>query len=83
MCEEISNAFLFSSSSHHTINVDIGGLSFSDVNLRYAASRDGISASVSSPPVGFLGFQVNSGVPSQKTMRVYSRYPVSIFYVIF
>uniref|UniRef100_A0A674MR38 Apolipoprotein Bb, tandem duplicate 2 n=1 Tax=Takifugu rubripes TaxID=31033 RepID=A0A674MR38_TAKRU len=72
--EQISNAFVFSSSSQHTINVGIASPSFSDVSLRYAGSRDGISASVSSPTTGFLGLQVNNGVPSQKTVRVYGRY---------
>lgn len=73
----------FSRSSQHIIIVGITSPSFSDVSLRYAGSRDGISASVSSPTTGFLGLQVNNGVPSQQTVRVYGRYPVSISNVIF
>merc|ERR1712035_222838 len=45
-----------------------------DMNLRYAARRDGISASVSTPSSGFLGFQFNGRVP-QMSARVYGRYP--------
>ncbi|XP_041814966.1 apolipoprotein Bb, tandem duplicate 1 [Chelmon rostratus] len=63
------------SSSHHTLNVDITSPTFTDVNLRYAARRDAISASVSTPSTGFLGFQVNGRVPSQMSARVYGRYP--------
>lgn len=74
--------FSFSSSySRHTLNVDITSPTFTDVNLRYAARRDGVSASVSTPSAGFLGLQFNGRVPSQ--MRVYSRYPVSIINVTF
>lgn len=71
------------SSSHHTLNVDITSPTFTDVNLRYAARRDAISASVSTPSTGFLGFQVNGRVPSQMSARVYGRYPVSIFNMTF
>lgn len=74
--------FVFLSSSQHTVNLGISSPTFTDASLRYASVRDGISASVSFPSAGFLGLQVNSGVPSQMSARVYSRYPVSIFYVI-
>ncbi|XP_008287319.1 apolipoprotein B-100-like [Stegastes partitus] len=63
------------SSSAHTLNVDITSPTFTDVNLRYAARRDGTSASVSTPSAGFLGFQFNGRVPSQMTARFYGRYP--------
>ncbi|XP_070843707.1 apolipoprotein Bb, tandem duplicate 1 [Chaetodon trifascialis] len=63
------------SPSHHTLNVDITSPTFTDVNLRYAARRDAISASVSTPSTGFLGLQVNGRVPSQMSARVYGRYP--------
>eukprot|EP00064_Thunnus_orientalis_P006272 superscaffoldBa00000648_g6288 len=61
--------------SRHTLNVDITSPTFTDVNLRYAARRDGISASVSTPSTGFLGLQFNGRVPSQMGARVYGRYP--------
>uniref|UniRef100_A0A3Q3VRN1 Vitellogenin domain-containing protein n=1 Tax=Mola mola TaxID=94237 RepID=A0A3Q3VRN1_MOLML len=67
--------FFSSSSSYHTVNVDITSLTFSDVNLRYAARRDEISASVSTPAAGFLGLQFNGRVPSQMRARIYGRYP--------
>ncbi|XP_023270962.1 apolipoprotein B-100-like [Seriola lalandi dorsalis] len=61
--------------SRHTLNVDITSPTFTDVNLRYAARRDGISASVSTPSTGFLGLQFNGRVPSEISARVYGRYP--------
>ncbi|XP_031178307.1 apolipoprotein Bb, tandem duplicate 1 [Sander lucioperca] len=61
--------------SRHTLNLDITSPTFTDVNLRYAARRDGISASVSTPSTGFLGLQFNCRVPSQMMARVYGRYP--------
>lgn len=67
--------------SYHTLNVDITSPTFTDMNLRYAARRDGVSASVSTPSTGFMGLQFNSRGPYQ--MRVYSRYPVSVIYVTF
>lgn len=69
------------SSSYHTLNVDITSPTFTDMNLRYAARRDGVSASVSTPSAGFMGLQFSSRGPYQ--MRVYGRYPVSIIYVTF
>ncbi|KAM7367783.1 hypothetical protein PAMP_014060 [Pampus punctatissimus] len=59
----------------HTLNVDITSPTFTDVNLRYAARRDSISASVSTPSTGFLGLQFNGRMPSQMSARVYGRYP--------
>uniref|UniRef100_A0A672GNZ2 Vitellogenin domain-containing protein n=1 Tax=Salarias fasciatus TaxID=181472 RepID=A0A672GNZ2_SALFA len=61
------------SASRHTLNVDITSATFADMNLRYAARRDGISASVSSPSAGFLGLQLSGRVPL--TARFYGRYP--------
>ncbi|KAM9354955.1 apolipoprotein Bb, tandem duplicate 1 [Pholidichthys leucotaenia] len=58
---------------HHTLNVDITSPTFTDVNIHYAARKDGISASVSSPSSGFLALQFNAVTPPQ--LRVYSRYP--------
>uniref|UniRef100_A0A8C4GXR4 Vitellogenin domain-containing protein n=1 Tax=Dicentrarchus labrax TaxID=13489 RepID=A0A8C4GXR4_DICLA len=63
------------STSRHTLNVDITSPTFTDVNLRYTAGRDGISASVSTPSTGFLGLQLNGRVPSQMSARVFGRYP--------
>uniref|UniRef100_A0AAQ4QBK0 Apolipoprotein Bb, tandem duplicate 1 n=1 Tax=Gasterosteus aculeatus aculeatus TaxID=481459 RepID=A0AAQ4QBK0_GASAC len=63
------------SHSRHTLNVDITSPTFTDANLRYAAGREGITASASTPSTGFLGFQFNGRVPSQMTARVYGRYP--------
>ncbi|CAL8315641.1 unnamed protein product [Lota lota] len=60
--------------SRQTLNVDITSSTFTDVNFRYAAGRDGISASVSTPSTGFLGLQVNTRLPSQMSARLYSRY---------
>ncbi|KAK5879941.1 hypothetical protein CesoFtcFv8_023014 [Champsocephalus esox] len=65
------------SNSHHTLNVDITSPTFTDANLRYAAGKDGISASVSTPSTGFMGIQFNGRVPSQMIARVYGRYPSS------
>ncbi|XP_070704853.1 apolipoprotein Bb, tandem duplicate 1 [Pempheris klunzingeri] len=62
------------SNSRQTLNVDITSPTFTDVSLRYAAQRDGISASVSTPTTGFLGIQFTGRVPSQMSARVYGRY---------
>ncbi|KAM9778214.1 apolipoprotein Bb, tandem duplicate 1 [Syngnathus typhle] len=61
--------------SRQTLNVDITSPTFTDVNLRYAARRDVLSASLSVPSVGFLGLQMNGKMPSQFNARVYGRYP--------
>uniref|UniRef100_A0A8C6TY30 Apolipoprotein Bb, tandem duplicate 2 n=1 Tax=Neogobius melanostomus TaxID=47308 RepID=A0A8C6TY30_9GOBI len=63
--------------SRHTLNMDINSPTFTDMNFRYAASKNGISASLSSPSAGFLGLQVNGKIPSQMTGRLYGRYPSS------
>ncbi|KAK3516813.1 hypothetical protein QTP70_023691, partial [Hemibagrus guttatus] len=68
------NSIFTPSAPSHTMNVDITSPTFTDVNLRYAAQREGVTASISSPSAGFLGFQLLGKVPSQLTSRVYSQY---------
>ncbi|XP_077076182.1 apolipoprotein Bb, tandem duplicate 1 [Siphateles boraxobius] len=70
---DISNVIRIGDPSH-TLNVDITSPTFTDVNLRFAARRDGISASVSTPTTGHLGFQLQGMIPSQMNARIYSRY---------
>ncbi|KAK7132946.1 hypothetical protein R3I94_014989 [Phoxinus phoxinus] len=70
---DISNSIRMGDPSH-TLNVDITSPTFTDVNLRYAARRDGISGSVSTPKTGHLGFQLQGMTPSQINARIYSRY---------
>ncbi|XP_035802604.2 apolipoprotein B-100-like [Amphiprion ocellaris] len=62
------------SGSHVTLNVDITSPDFTDVNLRYAIRKDGISATVSIPSTGLLGLQLNAKIPSQLNARLYGRY---------
>ncbi|XP_071776893.1 apolipoprotein B-100-like [Centroberyx gerrardi] len=57
-----------------TLNMDITSPAFTDVNFRYAARKDGISASISIPSTGFLGLQFHGRVPSQMNARLYGRY---------
>ncbi|XP_067240096.1 apolipoprotein B-100-like [Chanodichthys erythropterus] len=70
---DISNVIRMGDPSH-TLNVDITSPTFTDVNVRYAARRDGISASVSTPTTGHLGFQLQGMIPSQINARLYSRF---------
>ncbi|XP_073709018.1 apolipoprotein Bb, tandem duplicate 1 [Garra rufa] len=70
---DISNVLRMGDPSH-TVNVDITSPTFTDVNVRYAAQRDGLSASVSTPTTGHLGFQLQGKTPSDMTARIYSRY---------
>lgn len=72
----------FSSDARYTLNVDITSPTFTDGNLRYAAQRDGISASVSAPSIGFLGLQFSGTLP-QMSARLFGRYPVSITNIAF
>lgn len=65
------------------MNIDVTSPTFTDANIRYAARRDGITASVSTPSTGFLGFQMNGRVPTTMTARLYGRYPVSIINVTY
>merc|ERR1739838_124876 len=62
------------SDSRLTLNVDITSPTFTDVNIRYAARKDGISASISTPSTGFLGLQLQGRIPSLLNARLYSRY---------
>ncbi|XP_019909282.2 apolipoprotein B-100 isoform X2 [Esox lucius] len=61
--------------SRQTLNVDITSPTFTDVNFRYTAQRDGVSASISNPSSGFLGLQLQGRSPSLLSTRLYSRYP--------
>lgn len=65
------------SSSHHTLNVDVRSPSFIDVSCRYASHKNGITASVSSPSAGFMGFQLQRRSPSQYYGKIFGRYPSS------
>ncbi|XP_072553083.1 apolipoprotein Bb, tandem duplicate 1 [Salminus brasiliensis] len=69
------NSVLKLSDPSHTLNLDITSPTFTDANLRYAARKDGVSASVSTPTAGLLGLQLNGQTPSQINTRLYSRYP--------
>ncbi|XP_073348554.1 apolipoprotein B-100-like [Pagrus major] len=62
------------SDSRITMNSDITSPAFTDVNLRYAVRKDGISATISIPSTGFLGLQLHGRVPSQINARLYGRY---------
>uniref|UniRef100_UPI0037E7B4DC apolipoprotein B-100-like n=1 Tax=Semicossyphus pulcher TaxID=241346 RepID=UPI0037E7B4DC len=62
------------SDSRLTLIVDITSPAFTDVNLRYAVRKDGISATISMPSTGFLGLQLHGRVPSQMNARLYGRY---------
>ncbi|KAM9339237.1 apolipoprotein B-100-like [Symphorus nematophorus] len=62
------------SDSRLTMNVDITSPAFTDMNLRYAVRKDGISATISVPSTGFLGLQLHGRVPSQMNARLYGRY---------
>ncbi|KAG7226132.1 hypothetical protein INR49_014226, partial [Caranx melampygus] len=59
--------------SHHILTADITSQTFTDVNLRFASRKDGITASVSSPSTGFLGFQFQQRSPSQLYGKLFSR----------
>ncbi|XP_041928257.1 apolipoprotein B-100 [Alosa sapidissima] len=65
------------SSYHHTLNVNIMSPTFIDVSCRYASQKNGITASVSSPSAGFMGFQLQMRSPSQYYGKVFGRYPSS------
>ncbi|KAL2098724.1 hypothetical protein ACEWY4_005204 [Coilia grayii] len=64
-------------SSRHTLNVDITSPTFIDVSCRYASHKNGITASVSSPSAGFMGFQLQRRSPSQYYGKIFGRYPSS------
>uniref|UniRef100_A0A4W5MMQ3 Uncharacterized protein n=1 Tax=Hucho hucho TaxID=62062 RepID=A0A4W5MMQ3_9TELE len=72
---DIQNVITHSMSvSRHTLNVDIISPTFTDVNFRYAARRDGVSASISTPSDGLLGLELQGRKPSQLSARIYSRF---------
>ncbi|XP_074472222.1 apolipoprotein B-100-like [Sebastes fasciatus] len=62
------------SDSRFMQNVDITSPAFTDMNLRYAVRKDGISATISIPSTGFLGLQLQGRAPSQMNARLYGRY---------
>ncbi|MED6267510.1 hypothetical protein CHARACLAT_013010 [Characodon lateralis] len=62
------------SALQHKLNLDITSPTFTDLNLRYAARSDAISASISTPSAGFLGLQFNCRDPSHMSARLYGRY---------
>ncbi|XP_030262181.1 apolipoprotein B-100-like isoform X2 [Sparus aurata] len=62
------------SDSRITMNSDITSAAFTDMNLRYAVRKDGISATISIPSTGFLGLQLHGRIPSQMNARLYGRY---------
>ncbi|KAK5605614.1 hypothetical protein CRENBAI_009306, partial [Crenichthys baileyi] len=62
------------SALQHKLNLDITSPTFTDLNLRYAAHSDAISASISTPSTGFLGLQFNCRDPSHMSARLYGRY---------
>uniref|UniRef100_A0A8C1HQV8 Apolipoprotein Bb, tandem duplicate 1 n=1 Tax=Cyprinus carpio carpio TaxID=630221 RepID=A0A8C1HQV8_CYPCA len=70
---DISNVLRMGDTSHN-LNVDITSPTFTDVDFRYAARSDGISASVSTPTTGHLGFWLQGKIPSEINARIYSRY---------
>ncbi|XP_028253696.1 apolipoprotein B-100-like [Parambassis ranga] len=62
------------SGSHLTLNVDITSPAFTDINIRYAVRKDGLSATISIPSTGFLGLQLHGRFPPQMNTRLYCRY---------
>jgi len=62
------------SDSKLTLNVDITSPTFTDVNIRYTARKDGISASISTPTTGIIGLQLQGRIPSQLNAKLFSRY---------
>ncbi|KAG7239696.1 hypothetical protein INR49_028632 [Caranx melampygus] len=62
------------SDSGLTLNMDITSPAFTDLNLRYAVRKDGISATISIPSTGLLGLQLHGRTPSQMNARLYGRY---------
>ncbi|XP_068593437.1 apolipoprotein B-100-like [Cebidichthys violaceus] len=57
-----------------TLIVDMTSPAFTDMNLRCAVRKDGISATISIPSTGFLGLQLHGRAPSQMNARLYGRY---------
>uniref|UniRef100_A0A672I0G0 Apolipoprotein Ba n=1 Tax=Salarias fasciatus TaxID=181472 RepID=A0A672I0G0_SALFA len=63
-----------SAESRHTLNIDVKSPTFVDGNFRFASRKDSITASVSSPSSGFLGFQFLKRSPSQLYGKLFSRH---------
>ncbi|KAJ8387940.1 hypothetical protein AAFF_G00148740 [Aldrovandia affinis] len=61
-------------SSRHTLNIDIISPTFIDASFRYTARKDSLSASVSSPSSGYVGFLLQRRTPSQVYAKLFSRY---------
>lgn len=61
----------------HTLTVDISSPIFTDVNFRYAARKDEVNTSISTPSTGFLGLQLQ-GRNSEMSAKLYCRYAVSV-----
>ncbi|XP_036398917.1 apolipoprotein B-100 isoform X2 [Megalops cyprinoides] len=62
-------------SSRHTLSVDLTSPTFIDMNFRYTSRKDGLSATVSSPSSGFLGFLLQRRTPAQFQGKLFARYP--------
>ncbi|XP_030645296.1 apolipoprotein B-100 [Chanos chanos] len=62
------------SGSRHTLDVDFTSQTFADVSFRFASHNNGITASVSSPSSGFIGFLFTRRSPSQFYGKLFSRY---------
>ncbi|XP_068451587.1 apolipoprotein B-100 [Clinocottus analis] len=60
--------------SRHTLNVDITSQTFVDASFRFASHKDGITASMSCPSLGFLGLQFQRKSPSQLYGKLFNRY---------
>ncbi|KAL3048735.1 hypothetical protein OYC64_008248 [Pagothenia borchgrevinki] len=60
--------------SRHTLNVDVSSRTFFDTSIHFASRKDGITASMSCPSSGFLGWQFQRRSPSQLNGKLFSRY---------
>ncbi|XP_074541970.1 apolipoprotein B-100-like [Halichoeres trimaculatus] len=60
--------------SRLTFSMDITSPGFTDINVRYAFRKDGMSCTISVPSTGFLGLQLHGRVPAQMNARLYGRY---------
>ncbi|KAL1258348.1 hypothetical protein QQF64_011592, partial [Cirrhinus molitorella] len=63
-----------SSTSRHTLGIDIASQTFADLSFRYASHNNGITSSISSPAAGFIGLQLTRRSPSQIYAKLFSRY---------
>ncbi|RVE56891.1 hypothetical protein OJAV_G00210930 [Oryzias javanicus] len=60
--------------SRHTLNIDVTSRTFTDVSLRFASRKDGLTASASCPSAGFLALHLQRRSPSQLHGKLFSRY---------